>query len=320
MIERAAIERQLAHVLDDVDLQLPGERSLGKVREAWARDGRRLIVTTDRVSAFDRVLATIPFKGQVLNQLALFWFEETKDLAPNHILAAPDPNAIVVQDLDPLKVEMVVRAYITGNTSTSAWTHYAKGVRDFCGNRLPEGLRKDERLAEPIVTPSTKAEQGEHDESVSPAEIVRRGHLDARTMEQLVEISLALFKRGTEVAARQGVLLVDTKYEFGRDREGRIVLMDEIHTPDSSRYWYADTYQELFEAGAEQRRIDKDHLRTWLADHGFKGEGAAPTVPDEVRCQVAEKYIEAYETISGLAFVAEPGNVLARLKKNLTDY
>lgn len=320
MIERAAIERQLAHALDEVDLQLPGERNLGKVREAWSRDGRRLIVTTDRVSAFDRVLATIPFKGQVLNQLALFWFEHTKDLAPNHILAAPDPNAIVVQDLEPLKVEMVVRAYITGNTSTSAWTHYAKGVRDFCGNRLPDGLRKDEKLAEPIVTPSTKAEQGEHDESVSPAEIVRRGHLDARTMDQLVEISLALFKRGTEVAARQGVLLVDTKYEFGRDREGRIVLMDEIHTPDSSRYWYADTYRERFEAGAEQRRIDKDHLRTWLAAQGFTGDGPSPRVTDEVRCQVAEKYIEAFETISGQAFVAEPGSVLERLKKNLTDY
>jgi len=320
MIERTLIERQLAHTLDEVALQLPGERTVGKVREAWAQDGRRLLVTTDRVSAFDRVLATIPFKGQVLNQLALFWFERTRDIVRNHILAAPDPNAIVVQDLEPLKVEMVVRAYITGNTSTSAWTHYAKGVRDFCGNRLPDGLRKDQRLAAPIVTPSTKAEQGEHDESVSPAEIVARGHLDRRTMDELVETSLALFKRGAELAALQGVILVDTKYEFGRDREGRVVLMDEIHTPDSSRYWYADTYDRLFEAGAEQRRIDKDHLRTWLAARGFKGDGEAPAVPDEVRCQVAEKYIEAFETITGEAFAAETGDVLGRLKANLRDY
>jgi phosphoribosylaminoimidazole-succinocarboxamide synthase len=320
VIERNLIEGQLAHTLDNVNLTLPGERSVGKVREAWARDGRRLIVTTDRVSAFDRVLTTIPFKGQVLNQLALFWFDRTRDLVPNHVLATPDPNAIVVQDLEPLKVEMVVRAYITGNTSTSAWTHYAKGLREFCGNHLPDGLRKDERLAEPIVTPSTKADQGEHDESVSPAEIVARGHLDQGTMDKLVEISLALFKRGAELSAQQGVILVDTKYEFGRDREGRVVLMDEIHTPDSSRFWYADSYQQLFESGEEQRRIDKDHLRTWLAAHGFKGDGPAPTVPHEVRCQVAEKYIEAFETITGEAFVAEPGDVLTRLQAGIRDY
>ncbi|MFA7331848.1 MAG: phosphoribosylaminoimidazolesuccinocarboxamide synthase [Candidatus Delongbacteria bacterium] len=319
-MDLSTIQAQLAHTLDRVELDLPGERQIGKVREAWSREGRRLIVTTDRVSAFDRVLATIPFKGQVLNQLALFWFEHTRDLVPNHVLSVPDPNAIVVMDLEPLKVEMVVRGYITGNTSTSAWTHYQKGVREFCGNRLPDGLRKDQQLAAPIVTPSTKAAEGAHDESVSPEEIVRRGDVPAQIMADLVEISLALYRRGVELAARQGVILVDTKYEFGLDAQGRITLMDEIHTPDSSRYWYADSYQELFERGAEQRRIDKDHLRTWLADRGFLGDGELPPITDEVRVSTAHKYIEAFEAITGHVFEAEPGPVAERLKRNLTDY
>lgn len=319
-MDERQIRQQLDLTLDAVDLDLPGTRQKGKVREAWAREGRRLLVTTDRVSAFDRVLTTIPFKGQVLNQLALFWFDATRDIVPNHILSTPDPNAIVVKDLEPLKVEMVVRAYITGNTSTSAWTHYQKGVRDFCGNRLPDGLRKDQQLAAPIVTPSTKAAEGEHDESVSPEEIVRRGDVPKPVMDQLIEISLALFRRGMEQAARQGVILVDTKYEFGLDNQGRVTLMDEIHTPDSSRYWYADTYQELYEAGAEQRRIDKDHLRTWLAARGFTGDGPAPEIPGEIRISTAQKYIEAYETLTGRAFLAQPGPVLERLRAHLTDY
>jgi phosphoribosylaminoimidazole-succinocarboxamide synthase len=318
-MELSAIRTQLAHTLDAVDLDLPGERHHGKVRESWAREGRRLIVTTDRVSAFDRVLATIPFKGQVLTQLANFWFESTRDLVPNHILAVPDPNAIVVQNLQPLLVEMVVRGYITGNTSTSAWTHYQRGVRDFCGNRLPEGLRKDECLPAPIVTPSTKAAQGEHDESVSPAEIVARGILPRRVMDELVELSLALYRRGVEVAARQGIILVDTKYEFGL-KDGRVTLMDEIHTPDSSRFWYTDSYWALFEQGAEQRRIDKDHLRTWLADRGFTGDGPPPEITDEVRVSTAQKYIEACEAITGQVFRAEPGPVLERLRRTVTDY
>jgi len=320
VMDSRIIHEQLAHTLDAVDLTLPGERYQGKVREAWAREGRRLLVTTDRVSAFDRVLTTIPFKGQVLNQLALFWFNATRDVCPNHILSTPDPNAIVVQDLTPLKVEMVVRGYITGNTSTSAWTHYQKGVRDFCGNLLPDGLRKDQQLAAPIVTPSTKADLGDHDESVSPAEIVRRGDVPGDIMDQLVDISLALFRRGVEQAARQGIILVDTKYEFGLDAQGRVTLMDEIHTPDSSRYWYADSYQQLFEQGAEQRRIDKDHLRTWLAARGFTGDGPSPHIPDEVRVSTAQKYIEAYEVITGQAFHAQPGSVLERLRGSLHSY
>lgn len=318
-MKQELIREQLGCALDTVTLDLPGTRQIGKVRESWAHGGRRLIVTTDRVSAFDRVLGTIPFKGQVLNQLALFWFDETKDIVPNHVLSVPDPNAIIVQDLEPLMVEMVVRGYITGNTSTSAWTHYQKGVREFCGNRLPDGLKKDQKLASAIVTPSTKAEQGEHDESVSPDEIVKRGILSRDMMDELSRISLALFERGTRIAARQGIILVDTKYEFGL-KDGRIVLMDEIHTPDSSRFWYADTYQARFAAGEEQRRIDKDHLRGWLAERGFTGDGAVPPLTDEVRISAAAKYIEAFETVTGTGFKASVGDVGARLSASIKAF
>jgi phosphoribosylaminoimidazole-succinocarboxamide synthase len=311
--------KQLDHTLDDVALSLPGTKHTGKVREAWSQNDRRLIITTDRVSAFDRVLTTIPFKGQVLNQLALFWFDITKDIVPNHILSTPDPNAIIVQDLEPIMVEMVVRGYITGNTSTSAWTHYAGGVRNFCGNLLPEGMLKDQKLAAPIVTPSTKAEQGEHDESISPEEIVRRGVLSKEMMDKLSEISMALFARGTEIAAKQGVILVDTKYEFGL-RDGEIILMDEIHTPDSSRFWYSDTYDERFQNGEEQRRIDKDHIRTWLASQGFLGDGEIPHITNDVRVGAAQKYIEAFEAITGTDFVAETGDVLDRLAHDLKTF
>jgi phosphoribosylaminoimidazole-succinocarboxamide synthase len=316
---QSMLREQLKHTLNTVELELPGDRQIGKVRESWATGGRRLIVTTDRVSAFDRVLGTIPFKGQVLNQLALFWFHECADIVPNHVISSPDPNAIIVKDLEPIMVEVVVRGYITGNTSTSAWTHYSKGVRDFCGNLLPDGLKKDQKLAAPIVTPSTKAEQGEHDESVSPEEIVRRGVVSREVMDELSRISLALFERGTKIAAKQGIILVDTKYEFGM-RDGQIVLMDEIHTPDSSRFWYADSYDELFAQGKEQRRIDKDHLRTWLAAQGFTGDGELPTITDEVRVSAAAKYIEAFEAITGTAFTFEAGDVNSRLKANISAY
>ena len=319
MIANDQLRAQIPHSLDQVELDLPGVRNIGKVREAWAREGRRLIVTTDRVSAFDRVLTTIPFKGQVLNQLAVFWFEQTTDIVPNHIVSVPDPNAMIVRDLEPLLVEVVVRGYLTGQSSTSAWTHYQRGVREFCGNALPDGMRKDQAFANPIVTPSTKAAQGEHDESVSADEIVRRGIVSRDIMDELVRISLALFARGQELAGRQGILLVDTKYEFGLDGD-QIVLMDEIHTPDSSRFWYADEYQSRFDAGEEQKRIDKDYIRNWLKDRGFLGDGDAPEIPDEVRIEAARRYIEAFEVITGRGFQPAAGNVLQRLQQNLRSY
>ena len=319
MIDKETLRAQLEYTPDEARLDLPGVPQRGKVREAWSREGRRLIVTTDRVSAFDRVLTTIPFKGQVLNQLAIFWFEHTGDIVPNHLVSQPDPNAVVVRDLEPIMVELVVRGYLTGMSSTSAWTHYARGEREFCGNRLPEGMSKDQRFAAPIVTPSTNAELGGHDESVSPAEIVERGIVSRDLMDRLQQVGLALFRRGTETAGRQGVILVDTKYEFGLSGD-ELVLMDEIHTPDSSRFWYADDYRDRFERGEEQRRIDKDYIRGWLAERGFTGEGEVPRIPDDVRIEAARRYIEAYEAITGRAFEAAPGPVLERLRGNISDY
>lgn len=318
VIAKDLLEAQLSHTLDSANLDLPGTCSRGKVRDSWYRDGRRLIVTSDRVSAFDVILTTIPFKGEVLNRMAAFWFEATRDIVPNHMVSLPDPCAMIVRDAEPLKVEMVVRGYLTGNTSTSVWTHYQRGVREFCGNPLPEGLRKDQRFDTPLLTPSTKAEIGEHDESVSADEIVRRGHVDRATMDELCRISLELFRRGQEVAARQGIILVDTKYEFGL-LDGRVILIDEIHTPDSSRFWYADTYEEHFLKGGEQRRIDKDVLRTWLAERGFTGDGPVPPITDGMRVEAAARYIEAFEAITGTPFTAEVGPVAGRLAR-ITDY
>jgi phosphoribosylaminoimidazole-succinocarboxamide synthase len=318
VIGKDLLAAQLPHTLDSADLNLPGTCSRGKVRDSWHREGRRLIVTSDRVSAFDVVLTTIPFKGQVLNQMAAFWFDATRDIVANHMVSLPDPNAMIVRDAEPLKVEMVVRGYLTGTTSTSVWTHYRNGVRDFCGNPLAEGMRKDERFPKPLLTPSTKAEIGEHDESVSAAEIVRRGHVDQATMDELCRVSLELFARGQEIAARQGIILVDTKYEFGL-LDGKVILIDEIHTPDSSRFWYADTYEERYTKGEEQRRIDKDVLRTWLSARGFTGDGPVPPITEDVRIEAAWKYIEAFETITGNPFRAEVGPVAQRLAR-ITDY
>ena len=314
-MDEQTIRNQLSHTLNETNFNF-GEVYHGKVRDNYTIGNIMTMVTSDRLSAYDRIITTIPFKGQVLTQLALFWFNQTKDIVPNHVISTPDPNVMQVKKLKPLPIEAVVRAYITGTTSTSAWTNYAKGVRNFCGNILPEGLKKDQKLNEVIFTPSTKAEKEDHDESVSKEQILARTDLTEEQFEKVKEISMKLFKRGQEIAAEQGVILVDTKYEFGLDGD-TITLMDEIHTPDSSRLWYADEYQTRFQAGEEQKRIDKDHLRTWLAANNFTGDGEVPKVPDEIRIQVANKYIEAYELITGQKFQAQPGDVTSRIRLNL---
>jgi phosphoribosylaminoimidazole-succinocarboxamide synthase len=217
-------------------------------------------------------------------------------------------------------VEMVVRGYITGVTSTSAWFNYEKGVRNFCGNILPEGLRKNQKLAKPIITPSTKAEHGGHDESVSGEEILKKGILTKEQWDFLSKAVLALYQRGVEICAKQGIILVDTKYELGMTPDGKIILIDEIHTPDSSRFWFANEYEKRLAAGEEQKKIDKEYLREWLADRGFRGEGEVPQIPDEIRAETGRRYIEAYELITGQPFKAEVGKVEERLKKNLAKY
>ncbi|MFC1648234.1 phosphoribosylaminoimidazolesuccinocarboxamide synthase [Nanoarchaeota archaeon] len=317
MIPKETLQEQLKHTFKGTDFQSLGKLYAGKVRDNYMKGDRRILITTDKISAFDRILTTIPFKGQVLNDMTRFWFDNTKHIVPNHFVSVPDPNVVVAKECKPLPVEMVVRGYITGVTSTSAWTHYKNGSRVFAGNNLPEGLKKDQKFDEPIVTPSTKAAHGDHDETVSPAEIYRRGILDKETYEKLAMISLNLYKYGVEVAAKQGIILVDTKYEFGLDADNNIVLIDEIHTPDSSRFWFANEYEERFEKGKEQKKIDKEYVRLWLAEQGFTGDGKIPEILDEVRVEAARRYIQAYELITGQTFKAEAGPVLPRIEKNL---
>ena len=313
------LTNEIKNTLDKTDFPSLGSKYEGKVRDNYSKDGKRFIVVTDRVSAFDRVLCTIPSKGQVLNQMAEFWFEETKDIVQNHMIGVSDQNVMVVKECKALPVEMVIRAYITGVTKTSAWYNYSQGVRNFCGNVLPEGLKKDQKLEKPISTPSTKAEKGGHDESVSKEELLKRGVLSEELFDKLEKISFALFKRGQEVTAKQGIILVDTKYEFGLDDEENIVLIDEIHTPDSSRFWYMDKYQGLFDQGKEQKKIDKEYIRSWLAQQGFVGDGAIPNIPDEIKMETSRRYIEACELITGRKFEPFTGNVNERIEKNLKD-
>lgn len=317
MISKEILEKQINKTLSNTDLNV-GKKIEGKVRDNYVLDHRRLIVTTDRISAFDVVLTTIPLKGQVLEALSNFWFEKTKHIIKNHVISIPDPNATLVNEVKPLPVEMVVRGYITGVTKTSAWYNYSKGVRNFCGNVLPEGLKKDQKFDKPILTPSTKAEKGDHDESVSPEELIERTGISEKLYDKIAKVSLELFNFGVEVAAKQGIILVDTKYEFGLDENGELVLMDEIHTPDSSRFWYADEYDARFKKGEEQKKVDKEYVRHWLAQKGYTGTGDAPEIPDEVRIEAAKRYIDAYEKITGQEFKPTiEGDPQERLRKNL---
>ncbi len=322
MMSEIILKQQLKSTLDktDFDFGKGTETYFGKVRDNYILSDKRIMITTDRISAFDVVLTTLPFKGQVLNQMSQFWFEKTRNIVPNAVMDIPDPNVTVAKNCKPIMVEFVVRGYITGVTTTSIWHNYEKGVREFCGHKLPEGLKKDQKLPRPLLTPSTKAEKGLHDESVSRAQVIEKGLMTAEEFDKVAEISMKVFELGQKVAARQGIILVDTKYEFGYDEKGEITLIDEVHTPDSSRFWFADTYEELFRAGKEQRKIDKEYVRKWLSDRGFMGEGPVPEIPDEIRVEAARRYIEAYELITGQEFKAVAGNPTARIRENLIKH
>jgi phosphoribosylaminoimidazole-succinocarboxamide synthase len=262
---------------------------------------RRILIATDRQSAFDHVLGTIPLKGQVLNRLAQFWFERTRDIVANQVLAVPDGNVTIAEELDMFPVEIVVRGYLTGSSDTAAWTHYDRGVRLFCGVPLPDGMVKNQPFDAPIITPTTKAE--DHDESISRDQIIERGLVAADTWEQIEEIALALFARGTEVAAERGLILVDTKYEMGRNAAGEIAVADEIHTPDSSRYWIRDSYEDRHARGEEPESLDKEFLRLWLREKGISDDNI-PEMDDDIRLQVAERYIDLFERVTGEEFTA----------------
>jgi phosphoribosylaminoimidazole-succinocarboxamide synthase len=290
-----------------IDLPLPDRRD-GKVRVSYEwSPGERLFVTTDRLSAFDRILAGVPYKGQVLNQLAAWWFERTADLVPNHVVAVPDPNLLIARTATTLPVEVVVRGYITGVTSTSLWKPYAAGARTIYGHHFPDGLRKNTPLPEAIVTPTTKPPAGSavHDEPLTWAEVVERRLVDVTRWEHVSAVALELFRRGQEVAAEAGLILVDTKYEFGVTADDELLLIDEVHTPDSSRYWIAATYDERMAAGEEPESLDKEVVRRAFIDAGYSGDGDPPIVAPDVWTATSARYIDAYQRLTGLPF--EPG-------------
>ena len=316
MINDGVLKNQLNFNLEKTNFNI-GKRYEGKVRDNYLLGDKRLIITTDRISAFDRVLCTIPFKGQVLNQTSAFWFEKTKNIVKNHVIGVPDPNVTVARECKLIPVEMVVRGYLTGVTTTSAWYNYEKGVRDFCGNKLPDGMKKDQKFDKPIITPSTKAEKGAHDESVSGEEMIKRGIVDEKIYRQMEKVAIELYNFGKELVAKNNLILVDTKYEFGLDEDGNLTLIDEIHTPDSSRFWIKDTYDKLFSEGKEPQKLDKEYVRQFLANKGFIGEGEIPEIPDEVKIEAAKRYIKAYEMITGKEFEAETQEIIERVKNNL---
>jgi phosphoribosylaminoimidazole-succinocarboxamide synthase len=323
MPDRAALAANAHQVLAEAAFPDLPNHYRGKVRDNYdLPDGRRIIVASDRLSAFDRILAAIPFKGQVLTQTARFWFEATADICPNHVIAYPDPNVVVGRRLDILPVEIVVRGYLAGTTGTSILTLYKRGERRMYGLDFPDGLRDNERLPEPIITPTTKAFDGGHDEPLTPDEIVGRGLLTAEQWSTLSAYALALFARGQAIAAERGLILVDTKYEFGTDADDRIVLADEIHTPDSSRYWFAGTYPERLEAGERPDSFDKDFVRAWVAARCDPYRDEIPAIPPDMILKTAEVYVDAFERITGRAFEMPPGDepVAERVRRNLAAY
>lgn len=304
--------------LERTDFAGLGRREEGKVRDSYVGEKRRTIVVSDRVSCFDVVVGTIPLKGQVLNQIAAFWFEKTRGVARNHLEAVPDPNVSVVREVEILPVEFVMRGYLTGVSSTSIWTAYARGEREYCGHRLPEGLRKHEPLPEPLLTPTTKAEKGEHDELTSRERLLAQGVVSEETYDAAARMAAELFAAGTAWARSRGLILVDTKYEIGLDHDGQLVVADEIHTPDSSRYWYAEAYERAMSEGRDPDALDKEYVRRWLVEErGYRGEGPPPPIPDEVRCEAARRYVEAFERVTGEAFVADLEEPEGRIRRHL---
>lgn len=294
----------MQQTLMETNFQFPGQESVyrGKVREVYRlKNDRMVMIATDRISAFDVVMPRgIPYKGQILNQIATEMMKQTEDLVPNWLLASPHPNVAIGKACEPFKVEMVIRAYMSGHAARE----YKAGKRMLCGVPMPDGMKENDRFPEPIITPATKAEQGEHDEDISREDILRRGIVSEEDYQILEKYTRALFARGTELAAQRGLLLVDTKYEFGKTAEGEIVLIDEIHTPDSSRYFYAEGYEERQEKGESQKQLSKEFVRQWLISNGFQGlEGqTVPIMSDEYVESVSQRYIELYEAITGTKF------------------
>ena len=295
--------------IEEKDLPSGSRLFKGKVRDTVDLGKEMLIITSDRISAFDRILAEIPFKGEILNKTALYWFKNTEDIIKNHIAEEISARTLLVKKCEVLPVEVIVRGYLTG----SAWRDYSKG-NDISGIRLPAGMRANQKFEKPLLTPSTKAEKGEHDLPISSAEIVEKKLVPENIWRQVEKTALELFRRGTELSAANRLILVDTKYEFGL-LDGKLILVDEIHTPDSSRFWHADTYESLYAEGKEQRQLDKEYFRQWLIERGYMGDGVCPEITDEVKAEVSARYISSYENITGKEFIPESENAEAEIKK-----
>ncbi len=317
-VDPSALRGMLQNTLTTTDFPQLGELQRGKVRDCYVKGNTRYIIVTDRISAFDVVVGTIPLKGQVLNAVSVFWFDLTKDIAPNHVIDVPDPNVLAAQECRPFPVEMVMRGYLTGSGETSIWRAYERGDRVFCGHSLPEGMKKHQKLETPLLTPSTKAAHGEHDKSVSKEEILSMGKISEKQFDEMEEYATTLFRFGQKTAAQRGLILVDTKYEFGMNSEGKIVLIDEVHTPDSSRYWYADDYETRHSQGLDPRSLDKEYVRRYLREEmGFSGDGSPPDLPDEVRLEASLRYLGLYKDVTGENLQTDMQEPFSRLKSNL---
>ena len=320
MISKNIIYENLNNCITDSSyLNLPNFKK-GKVRDQFDCGDKLILITTDRQSAFDRILASVPFKGQVLNQVSAFWFESTSHIVKNHVIEIPDPNVTVAKKCEVFPIEFVVRGYLTGSTDTSAWTQYSQGKRNICGNNIPDGMVKNQKFENPILTPTTKSD--DHDESISAEEIITRAIIKAEEWKKLEDIVLELFRYGTEVAKSHGLILVDTKYELGIDKNGDIVLLDEIHTPDSSRYWISETYGDRFANNLEPENIDKEFLRLWFKEKCDPyNDPELPKAPDDLIVELSSRYIKLYELITGKDFeINTEISINERLKDNLKNY
>jgi phosphoribosylaminoimidazole-succinocarboxamide synthase len=306
-------------ILKQTEFGFLGSKTTGKVRDIYDQGDKLVLVTTDRHSSFDRIIAHVPWKGQVLNQVSAHWFDKTKDIVPNHLLAIPDPNVTIARKCAMVPVEAVVRGFLTGVTDTAIWTRYTKGERNFGGIVLPAGMKKNQKLPQPIFDPTTK--EAVHDRTLPAEQMIAEGFVTRELFERIKQTALALFARGQDIAARNGLVLVDTKYEFGTDDKGGLVLIDEIHTPDSSRYWQLDSYEARFSAGEEPQNFDKEFLRLWFIKHADPyADAALPEAPADLVQELSRRYIQMYEQITGETFQYGATPVLPRMERNLKSY
>lgn len=319
MIRASTITAALPNVLKEIKLPQLGERKQGKVRDFYVLDDKRVTITTDRQSAFDVILGHIPYKGAVLNETAAFWFKKTKKIIDNHVISVPHPNVLISKNAKNIPVEMIVRGYMTGVTTTSIWYSYQQGERTIYGIKFPDGLKKNDKLPTPVITPTTHPEVGSklHDERLTREQIIKEKIVDKKTYEKMEQAALALFEFGSKWCKKHGLILVDTKYEFGLDKDGNLMLIDEIHTPDSSRFWKAETYAKRLKEGLEPESFDKEFLRLWYVNKGYKGEGKPPKMPSELAVKMSQLYISAYEQITGEKFKAYKYPVADQIKQSL---